>query len=85
MSKINRILLGVTVSVSAFGLALVNLAKADYTIVASDTLPIFESGALAIKTQGIAVLTVVFPWLVGALVALSAIYVSYRVIRHFMP
>lgn len=73
---------------SALGLVgtLIGVAHAqayDYTITASDTIPVFENGAASLKSNGLAVMNVAVPWLAGALIALTIVYIFYRVFRHF--
>ena len=53
----------------------------DYLIQSSDTIPIFQAGAAALKSNGLGVLEVAVPWLAGALVALTVVYIFYRVFR----
>jgi len=68
-------------------LALVSplLAKAanDYLITASDTIPIFELGATAVKNNGLAVLTVAVPYLAGAAVAFIVVLIFWAVVHYF--
>lgn len=58
-------------------------AADDYLITASDTIPIFTSGAAAVKTNGLAVLGITIPYWAGALVAFAVIAVLFFVARLF--
>jgi len=58
----------------------------DYLITASDTVPVFEGGATAVKTNGLAILNVAVPYVAGAAVCFAIIgvlwFVVYLFIRH---
>jgi hypothetical protein len=71
------------VSVGASLLALTAHAADDYLITASDTIPIFQNGASAVKSNGIAVLNVAVPYLAGAAVAFSVILILWVVVSYF--
>lgn len=87
MSKIKKILL--VGSVSAFlllGIAtpfLAAHAQASYLITASDTIPVFQLGAQAVKDNGLAILNVAVPYLAGAAVAFAVILIIWVVVRYF--
>lgn len=55
----------------------------DYQITASDTIPIFQAGAAAVKTNGVAILNVAVPYLAGAAVAFAVILILWVVVRYF--
>lgn len=53
----------------------------DYLIQSSDTIPVFQSGAVALKTNGLAILNVAVPYLVGVAVALAIIAIVWVAVR----
>lgn len=66
-------------------LAVSHAFAADYLITATDTVPIFQDGATAVKQNGLAILQVAVPYVEGALVALAIVWVAILVARHFRP
>ena len=55
----------------------------DYLITSTDTIPIFQTGAAAVKENGLAVLNVAVPYLAGAAVAFAVILILWIVVRYF--
>jgi hypothetical protein len=53
----------------------------DYLIQASDTVPVFQNGAAALKSNGLALLNVAVPYLVGVAVAVAIIGVVWVAVR----
>ena len=81
-TQIKAFVIGTGATIAAL-LAPLAHAQVDYTITASDTIPVFEAGAAALKDNGLAVLNVAVPWLAGALIALTIVYLFYRVFSYF--
>jgi len=54
-----------------------------YLIQTSDTIPVFEAGATAVKDNGLAMLTIAVPYLAGAAVAFALILIIWVVVSYF--
>jgi len=83
MSKLKMGLLSAGSAIGVLSPFFLTAHAQSYLITATDTIPIFEAGATAVKDNGLAVLEVAVPYLAGAAVAFAVILIIWVVVRYF--